>query len=167
MPVMDGFEACENLLSKWPDLKVIVLTMHDSTHLIRCLLNMGIHAFLHKNTCMDELTKALHSAVDKDFYFNSLMINARKENLKSPTEEKLSFGKVKLSAREHQIVRLTCEELSLKEIGDRLFISEHTVRNHRVNIMKKIEVKNMVGLVRYAYEAGWVISGVVPNNSSR
>lgn|GEM_PF-5095435 len=62
-------------------------------------------------------------------------------------------GKVPLSKREHEIVRLTCEELSLKEIANKLFISEHTVRNHRVNIMKKIGVKNVVGLVKYGFEA--------------
>ena len=80
-------------------------------------------------------------------------INARKEVLLNSSQNLDAFGKVQLTKREHEIVRLTCEELSLKEIANKLFISEHTVRNHRVNIMKKMGVKNVVGLVKYGFEA--------------
>jgi two-component system, NarL family, response regulator DegU len=61
-----------------------------------------------------------------------------------------------LSDREKEIVMLVCQELTIKEIGQKLSISENTVRNHRVNIMEKIGVNNMVGLVKYAYDCGLV-----------
>ena len=59
-----------------------------------------------------------------------------------------------LTEREKEILQLICQELTMKEIADRLSISENTMRNHRVNIMEKINVKNTVGLIKYAYETG-------------
>jgi DNA-binding CsgD family transcriptional regulator len=66
------------------------------------------------------------------------------------------FDHVELTEREKEILLLICQELTMKEIGQRLFLSENTVRNHRVNIMEKIGVNNIVGLVKYAYESGLV-----------
>ena len=66
------------------------------------------------------------------------------------------FRNVDLSDREKEILSLICEELTIREIGQRLSLSENTVRNHRVNIMDKVGVKNAVGLVKFAYEVGLV-----------
>jgi two-component system, NarL family, response regulator DegU len=156
MPVMDGAETCENIVEKFPDVKIIVLTMHDSERYILHMMEMGVHAFLLKNTEPDELEEAIHAVVEKDFYHNDLVATVLRKNVKDKKVGHRPMFSSELSDREKEVVMLVCQELTIKEIGQRLSISENTVRNHRVNIMEKVGVNNMVGLVKYAYETGLV-----------
>lgn len=155
MPVMDGTETCENIFSKYPDVKVIVLTMHDSEKYILHMMEMGVHAFLLKNTEPEELEQAIHSVIEKDFYHNDLVASVLRKNMRDKKHgHRPSFNAIDLSEREKEIVMLVCQEMTIKEISQKLSLSEHTVRNHRSNIMEKVGVSNMVGLVKYAYEIG-------------
>lgn len=157
MPVMDGAETCENIISKYPDVKIIILTMHDSEKYILHMMETGVHAFLLKNTEPDELEKAIYSVVEKDFYHNDLVASVLRKNVKEKkTGQRPIFRHTELTDREKEILVLTCQELTIREIGQRLSLSENTVRNHRVNIMEKVGVNNTVGLVKYAYEIGLV-----------
>ncbi len=157
MPVMDGAETCENILQKYPDVKIIILTMHDSERYILHMMEMGVHAFLLKNTEPDELEEAINAVVEKDFYHNHLVASVLRKNVKErKTGHRPVFSATELSEREKEIVMLVCQELTIKEIGQKLSLSENTVRNHRVNIMEKVGVNNMVGLVKYAYDSGLV-----------
>lgn len=157
MPVMDGAETCENIIQKFPDVKIIILTMHDSEKYILHMMETGVHAFLLKNTEPDELERAIYAVVEKDFYHNDLVGSVLRKNVK---EKKAGlrpvFRHAELTDREKEILVLICQELTIREIGQRLSLSENTVRNHRVNIMEKIEVNNTVGLVKYAYEVGLI-----------
>jgi DNA-binding NarL/FixJ family response regulator len=157
MPVMDGAEASAQILQKYPDVKIIILTMHDSNKFILHMMDLGVHAFLLKNTEPDELEKAIYAVADKDFYHNELVATVLRKNVKDRTGKRPIFKTAELTDREKEILFLICQELTMKEIGQRLFLSENTVRNHRVNIMEKVGVNNIVGLVKYAYEAGIVI----------
>jgi two-component system response regulator DegU len=155
MPVMDGSETCEAIIQKYPDVKLIILTMHDSEKYILHMMEMGVHAFLLKNTEPDELEKAIYSVVEKDFYHNDLVASVLRKNVndKKYTRNPL-LKSTELSDREKDIVRLLCEELTNKEIGDRLGLSERTVENHRYRILEKLNLKSTIGLVRHAYESG-------------
>jgi DNA-binding CsgD family transcriptional regulator len=98
-----------------------------------------------------------NSIVEKDFYHNDLVAAVMRKNMKSKIEtERPLFKAQLLTDRESEILVLICQELTLKEIADRLSISENTARNHRVNITDKLGVKNTVGLVRFAYETGLI-----------
>lgn len=157
MPVMDGAEACENILSRFPHVKIIILTMHDSEKFILHMMETGVHAFLLKNTEPDELEKAIYSVAEKDFYHNDLVATVLRKNVREKKSgQRPVFGPTDLTEREKEILVLTCQELTIREIGQRLSLSENTVRNHRVNIMEKIGVNNTVGLVKYAYECGLI-----------
>lgn len=157
MPIMDGAETCENIIQKFPAVKIIILTMHDSGKYILHMMDMGVHAFLLKNTEPDELEKAIYAVMEKDFYHNDLVATVLRKNVKDKkARQRPLFLHVELSEREKEILILICRELTMKEIGQRLFLSENTVRNHRVNIMEKVGVNNIVGLVKYAYETGLV-----------
>lgn len=157
MPIMDGTEASEHILNKYPDVKIIILTMHDSEKYILHMMEMGVHAFLLKNTEPDELEKAIYSVAEKDFYHNDLVASVLRKNVKEKKGGKRPvFLQSELSDREKEVLTLICSELTMKEIGQKLFLSENTVRNHRVNIMEKVGVNNIVGLVKYAYETGVV-----------
>lgn len=157
MPVMDGAEACELLLSRYPEVKLIVLSMHDSEKYIVHMMEMGVHAFLLKNSDPDELEKAIYCVVENDFYHNELITTVLRKNLKDKLgSQRPVFRGVELSEREKEILSLICMELTIREIGSKLSLSENTVRNHRVNMMDKVGVKNTVGLVKYAFESGLV-----------
>ncbi|HZI24573.1 MAG TPA: response regulator transcription factor [Chryseolinea sp.] len=158
MPVMDGTETSTIILQKYPDVKVIILTMHDSNKFILHMMDLGVHAFLLKNTEPDELEKAIYAVADKDFYHNELVAAVLRKNVNErKTGQRPTFQIAELTEREKEILLLICQELTMKEIGQRLFLSENTVRNHRVNIMEKVGVNNIVGLIKYAYEVGVVI----------
>ena len=155
---MDGSETSTIILQKYPDVKIIILTMHDSSKFILHMMDLGVHAFLLKNTEPDELEKAIYAVADKDFYHNDLVVTVLRKNVNErKTGQRPTFQAAELTEREKEILLLICQELTMKEIGQRLFLSENTVRNHRVNIMEKVGVNNIVGLVKYAYEAGVVI----------
>jgi two-component system, NarL family, response regulator DegU len=155
MPVMDGTETCEAILSRNPEVKIIVLTMHDSDKYILHMMEMGVHAFLLKNTEPEELERAIDSVIEKDFYHNDLVSAVLRKNMREKKQgHRPSFNTIELSEREKEIVMLVCQEMTIKEIGQKLSLSEHTVRNHRSNIMDKVGVNNMVGLVKYAYDIG-------------
>jgi DNA-binding NarL/FixJ family response regulator len=155
MPVMDGAETCEQIIKKNPDVKIIILTMHDSNKYILHMMEMGVHAFLLKNTEPDELEKAIYAVVEKDFYHNDLVAAVLRKNVtERKSGQRPQFRNAELTDREKEILVLICRELTIREIGQKLSLSENTVRNHRVNMMDKIGVNNTVGLVKFAYEAG-------------
>lgn len=155
MPVVDGVEACEYLIPRYPDMKIIVLTQHESERYILYMIEAGVHAFLLKNEDPKELEKAIYGVMENDFYHNDLVASILRKNVKlkrNPQKPLLKSGI--LSDREREVLKLICEELTIREISARLSLSENTVRNHRVNIMEKVGVRNTVGLVRFAYAAG-------------
>ena len=154
MPIMDGSETCENLYNKYPDVRVIVLSMHDSERYIQHMMDLGARAFLFKNVEPDELEQAIYSVADKDFYHNELIASILRKSLREKHNLKKPDFKQELTDREREILLLICQEYSTKEISSRLSLSDRTVENHRAKIMEKTGVKNIVGIVRYAYEQG-------------
>jgi two-component system, NarL family, response regulator DegU len=157
MPIMDGVETAENIIAKYPGVKIIILTMHDSEHYILHMMEIGVHGFLLKNTEPEELEEAIHSVIEKDFYHNDLVASVLRKKVKEKkAPPRPTFINQELSDREKEIVILVCQELTIKEIGNRLSLSESTVKNHRANIMEKVGVQNVVGLVKYAYESGLI-----------
>lgn len=158
MPVMDGSETCGLILSRFPHVKLIVLSMHDDEKHISHMIEMGVHGFLLKNADPFELEKAIYAVVEKDFYQNELISTVLRSKLKvRKSPRRTTFvNKVDLSEREKEILHLICMELTIREIGMRLSLSENTVRNHRVRMMDKVGVRNTVGLVKYAFQSGLV-----------
>ena len=154
MPVMNGVETCEAIISKYPHVKLIVLTMHDSEKYVLHMLELGVHAFLLKNAEPEELERAIYAVVKNDFYHNQLVASILLKNVKNKISQRPDFRRAQLTEREKEILVLICGELTIREISNKLSLSENTVRNHRVNIMEKIGVKNTVGMVKYAYDVG-------------
>ena len=146
MPVMDGTETSAIILQKYPDVKIIILTMHDSSKFILHMMDLGVHAFLLKNTEPDELEKAIYAVAEKDFYHNDLVVAVLTEKCeRKKNGSTTNFSSRRIDGARERNSLLICQELTMKEIGQRLFLSENTVRNHRVNIMEKVGVNNIVG----------------------
>lgn len=160
MPVMDGIEATEKIIAKYPDIRVIVLSMHDTQQHIFYLMEIGAHAFLLKNAEPEEVKEAIQSVMKHDFYQNQLVIEALRKGAidqRKQKQERPMFQDVApLSDREKEVLQLICRELTMKEIGDKLALSEKTIQNHRARIMDKLNVRNTVGLVKFAYESGLI-----------
>ena len=155
-PRMNGVETVEYLVPNAPDVKIIILTQHDSERYMLHMLELGVHSFLLKNTNPDELERAIYAVVDKDFYQNDLLASVIRKSLQSKLRSGRPQVDMALSEREREIVLLICEELTHQEIGKKLSLSEFTVRNHHRNILTKLGLKKTIGLVRYAYEHGLI-----------
>lgn len=155
MPVLDGWETAKKIVSKFPDLKIIMISMHDSLQIISDLIEIGVHSYLLKNAEPDEVHKAILSVVNNDFYYNQLVSKALHKKIQKDGLEKPGVARrADISPREVEILQLICQELTMKEIGEKLFLSEQTIHTHRKNLMKKTKAKNAVGLVKFAFQNG-------------
>ncbi len=151
MPVMGGIEASKIIINRFPSVKILILTMHHEAFFIGKLMEIGVHGFLSKSAEPEEVEKALQSIVDKDFYKNELVEKFLGKSRNTDNDEKYN----KLTTRELEILVLICQEFSPSEISERLMISEKTFFNHRTNILEKTNVKNNVGLIRFALTKGF------------
>ncbi len=154
MPVMDGWETARRIVQNHPDTYLIMVSMHDSLKIIADLIEIGVHSYLLKNAEPEEMHLAICSVIDSHFYYNQLVSNALRKKVEASTAH-LS-KKTDLTNREIEIVRLICQEMTMKEISDALFISDQTVQTHRKNLMKKIDARNSVSIVRFALQNGIV-----------
>lgn len=148
MPVMDGIEAATIAHQKYPDLKIITLSMYGEEDYYYKMVNAGVKGFLLKNSDIKEVKTALDVVYDGGSFFSSELLQNLVNSLKSSAKSK-EFH-TELSEREMEILILICQGLSNQEIGDKLFISKRTVDKHRANILEKSESKNTAQLVVYA-----------------
>lgn len=155
MPVMSGLQASEMILDYNPAQKILILTMHKERSLIKKMMTLGIKGYLLKTCDKEEFVFAIQHILKGKTYFSDEVIEtvvneSLKETSKSPDLAKIST----LSSREIEIANLLCNGLSNKQIADQLFLSPKTVDNHRTNIMRKLEVHNIVGLIRFCLKHG-------------
>jgi two-component system response regulator NreC len=151
MPVMNGIDALKEIRKQFRDVKVIILSMHNEAGMIKNLIELGANGYLLKSCSQDELIAAIQKVAAGQSYFSSDVTLA----LLNPTGASNPEQKnVVLTDRETEILKLIASGFSNKEVGDRLFISHRTVDTHRTNLMKKLDVNNIAGLISYAIKNG-------------
>lgn len=154
MPVMNGIEATRILKKEQPEIKVLTLTQHSEKGMIQRLMDCGSDGYLLKNIDQEELVMAIRKVMDGNKYFSSEVA----ASLLGPSTE-LGGSDIEIaaqmSARESEILKLVAEGLSSKEIGEKLFISPRTVDTHRNNLMQKLDIHNIAGLIRFAFKNGY------------
>jgi DNA-binding NarL/FixJ family response regulator len=151
MPVMDGIQACKAIKTHYPETGVIALSMFDDEFLIIDMLNAGANGYLLKDTHPLEVSKAAKAVYTGGSYFCEAItekVNKIMVEMKPVLEKKKE--KADLSEREVEIIKLTCEEYSNKEIADKLDISHRTVEGHKERIHLKIGTNKLAGLITYA-----------------
>jgi DNA-binding NarL/FixJ family response regulator len=154
MPGLSGVELCRNVHKAYPDVRIIILTSHDDSHLVRQMMRNGAAGYLLKNTGMAELLTAIESVMEG----NQFMDDQIKKNLvhEALTGQRTSRYEIPLTRREQEILRLIASEASNQDIATKLAISLRTVETHRFNITHKLDVKNTAGLVKEAIKRGLI-----------
>ena len=150
MPEMDGIKTTEFLHRHYPDIKILILTMHNEEEIILHLIEKGAHGFLLKDHPIETLVDAIYAVIENGYYFNDHISRVMVKGLLKAQKIKPSFNEVRLSEREIEVVKLICKENTNKEIADQLFISVRTVDGHREKILQKTKARNTAGIVMYA-----------------
>lgn len=147
MPYMNGVELSFAVKEKFPDLKILMLTVNDQGDRIQDAFKAGISGYVMKKADRQELEQAIRTVAAGQLHFSQEVL----KSLLAPTEVDNHAEKLKhLTKREIEVIKLIVQELSSSEIAEKLFISLGTVETHRHNIFKKLNVKNSIGLVKFA-----------------
>ena len=154
MPVLNGIDTCAHILKRFPKIKVIAMSMFSEISYIEQMMKKGASGYLLKNSSLSELLGAIHKVMQDGRYYSKEVMDVVIDNMKGIRTGTHGTHKVipKISKREKQILQLILDEKTTQEIADELFISFFTVETHRRNLMKKLGVKNSVGLVKMAIE---------------
>lgn len=153
MPQKDGLEVLRELATTQFPFKVIILSSYDDLKLIREVMKLGASGYLTKQCAGENIVEAIQVVYSGEEYFcntvrEKIFNTFAKDNPKVNTG--VSAFSTSLTDRELDIIRLLSLEYSGKEISEELFISQHTVESHRKNLLKKLNIKSTVGLVKYA-----------------
>lgn len=154
MPVMDGMATLKVIKEKHPATKVIMLTMFSTRDYIEKLLKAGADGYILKNTGKEELTRGIETVMRGQSFFSKEVTERIMEGLQGKRSERNSYGQIELTEREKDVLKLIVKEMTTQEIADKLFISVNTVETHRKNLISKLNVRNIAGLVKYALQSG-------------
>ena len=149
MPGMNGAELSKAVHQKFPEIKILALSMSGQGDLVNQMIDdADISGYVLKNIGKKELLKALEKISAGGIYFSEEVLQemSRASEMKKQNEE------AHLTTREIEIIQLIEKELSNKQIAEKLFLSERTVETHRKNIFRKTNTSSVIGLVKYAYE---------------
>jgi two-component system nitrate/nitrite response regulator NarL len=144
MPGLTGLELVKAAKTIQPEIKIIVLSMHDDPAVVKEMLREGVNGYLLKKDSHRTLNDALQKVVDGKRFLSD---DISEILIHSPDEEEKGV----LTSRETEILRLVAKEFNSRQIAEILFISERTVETHRKNILRKTGASNLVGLIKYAY----------------
>jgi two-component system, NarL family, nitrate/nitrite response regulator NarL len=145
LPDIFGLDLIRKVRHYHPEIKVIVLSMHDEVHIVREVLKADVNAYVLKNDSHKELYDAISQVMNGKIYLSDAINKMLITSLRFPDENKL------LSIREREILKLIAKEFSNRQIAEELFISERTVETHRKNIFRKTKTNTLVGLIKFAY----------------
>jgi DNA-binding NarL/FixJ family response regulator len=149
MPLMDGITTLPEIRKLYPDIKVIILSMHNDHSMISKLMEVGANSYLTKNSDSETIYQAIKTCFEQEFYFNELTNKALLSGLRTKRVEHAPDD-VHLNEKELRILKLMCEEKTTKEIADIVDISPRTVEAIRDKLKTKTGAKSMAGLVMYA-----------------
>lgn len=147
MPEMGGIEATQKVRLSYPEVKVLILSMYNEKEFIIQASESGASGYILKNSGMEEFVTAIKTVVQGIQYFGHEVTKTIMKELKNPGRVS---GRIELTKRETDVLRLICKELSTSKIAERLGISENTVKTHRSNLLSKVNVSNTAGLVLFA-----------------
>lgn len=148
MPYMDGLEASKIILSKNPNQKIVVLTSYSADEMIKEVFRLGVKGFLSKSSAGEYIINAIRKVAKGEYFADSRAIECLVDHVK----ENVAREEEIFTEKELSIVGFLCEEYSSREMARELSVSIRTIENYKKKIMKKINVKNTIGIVLYAHK---------------
>ena len=148
MPLLNGIETTKALNEKYPQIKVIALSVEENEKTILKMLRAGAKGYLMKDTKKEILKEALNQVVEKGYYHTNTI---SKLLIGSLTKDEAA---VQLKEREVEFIEHACTEMTYKEIAEKMFLSPKTIEGYRDSIYEKLNLKNRIGLVLYAIRNG-------------
>lgn len=142
-----GIDCSAEIIDKYPETKIIMLTMHHEEQYIQKALSVGAVGYILKNSDIEELNEGIENVYNGGNYFSKIIREETINKILQKIENEEDFYVRELTKREIQIIKAISEGLNNKQIAKRLYISDRTVNSHRTNIMHKMNVKNSVELV--------------------
>jgi two-component system, NarL family, nitrate/nitrite response regulator NarL len=149
MPEMSGLEATPLIREKFPNTKIIVLTVHDNKEYIFKILRAGAHGYLLKDTSPEELARAIESVAQGGAFFSPGVSNVLLQDLQTGKRQD-TIQENELSGREQEVLRAIAQGKTTKEVATELNLSDRTVETYRVRLKRKLNARNVAELLNHA-----------------
>ena len=155
MPLLNGLEATRQIKHHWPEIQVVILTVHTAEEYIFQILQAGASGYIVKQAAPKELITAIHAAyAGETFLSPSISQTVIQEYIVHARSTSGEDGFNSLTEREHEILQLLAEGRTTRDIAEILVISVKTVETHRANLMHKLDIDNLADLIKYAVRKG-------------
>ncbi len=154
MPEMSGFEATRQIVAEHPGTRVLALSMHSDKRFVAQALNAGASGYLLKDCALEELIRAINVVIAGQVYLSpGIAETVVNTYVRHPEALRLTTLST-LTPREREVLQLVAEGRSSKTIAETLNVSSKTVEFHRQQIMHKLKIDNVAGLIKYAIREG-------------
>lgn len=155
MPILNGIEATRQIKKKFPDIKVLILTMHTTEEYISQILHAGASGYLVKKSAHHELLSAIKAIQKGNSYLSPLVSKKVVDEYLQKTKDDIKKDRYeKLTTREREVLQLIAEGKANKEIAELLFLSIKTVETHKAHLMEKLNLHTTTDLIKYALQKG-------------
>jgi len=149
MPVMNGIDATKTALQKYPNLKIVALSMFGEEEYLQNMVDAGVKGFLLKNISKEDLYRAIQLISEGKNYYSEELLSFFTRKYIHPQKQQ-ETADANLTKRELEVLQLIAEGYTDAEIAEKLFISQRTVNGHRANLIAKTGSRNTVNLLTYA-----------------
>lgn len=156
MPSMDGIEATRRILSKVPTVKIIALSMHSDQRFINEMLRAGASGYLLKDCAFEELSEAIRSVTVNQMYITPRVVDTLVKYHFSQTAKRQTSALATLTSRQYEVLQLLAEGKTARDIARQMSLSVKTIESHRQHISKKLNIRSLVGLTKYAIREGLI-----------
>lgn len=155
MPDLDGIAVTKRISPLFPDLRILILTLHEDEALLRAALKAGASGYILKRAAEAELISAIHTILRGDLYVDPSMVRKLLRDETPPAIPQYKSTEA-LTPRETEVLKLIVQGYTNRQIGEELSISVRTAESHRSNLSDKLGLHSRVELVRYAREHGLI-----------
>jgi DNA-binding NarL/FixJ family response regulator len=154
MPILNGIDATKFIATHFNDIKVIALTMHDERSSIMEMMDAGANGYILKSADKEEIMKAINTVLNGDDYYCK-RVKSSIINLIEPKKSTNCYRKlISFNDKEIKIINFLCEELNSDEIAKEMYLSKKTIDGIRIKIKNDLDVRNSIGIVKYAIRNG-------------
>lgn len=157
MPVLDGIETTKHLKARYPDIRIIIISMEEDVQLVSHLVDQGVDGYLLKNADPDELELAIRMILKNEFYFSTSLTGSFIRNSKAGDENAIKKVSELFTDRELDVLEMICKEHTAAEIAEKMVLSARTVEGYKRKLLAKSGTRNVAGLVIFAMKNHLVV----------